>query len=380
MSASPDISVIICTLNEAGAISGVISELVSQLGNEAYEIIVVDDSPDERTGDVVRALATTDSRIQLVRRPGGSGLASAAITGWDTARGRLLAIMDGDGQHDPAIMKGLLGLIREKQTDLAASSRYIGEEGTGLEGSRDLISKAGTALSQFVLPAALTDPLAGMFVMTREWYEHVRPRLSGVGFKILVDIAASGRRKPSVAELPTALRVRKAGSSKLDWRVMLDLGGLLVEKQTRGLIPARFVSFAIVGATGVLVHVAAQAFIEFLGADFLRGYYAAALFAMTWNFLLNNVLTFKDNQLKGHAFWRGLFAFYGICVIGALIGGAAGSAALTVGLPWLVATVTGVLIGGIWNFAISRQFAWNVKRQPVSVSRPEPPPAGQGGA
>ena len=82
--------------------------------------------------------------------------------------------------------------------------------------------------------------MSGYFVMTRAFYEEVRPRLSAVGFKILVDLVASSRRKVHFTEARTALRERRGGTSKLDARVIADLGALLIEKRFGGLIPARF--------------------------------------------------------------------------------------------------------------------------------------------
>src|ERR1700745_4034034 len=102
------LSLVICTLNEHEAIGGVLRELDEHLHDVSHEIIVVDDSPDNRTADVVSAYAAEHPQVRLVRRYMASGLSSAAIKGWDAAHGRFLAVMDGDGQHDPALIRAML--------------------------------------------------------------------------------------------------------------------------------------------------------------------------------------------------------------------------------------------------------------------------------
>lgn len=236
---SPLISVVVCTLDEHEAIGGVLRELSAHLSNIDHEIIVVDDSTDERTGNAVKAYAADDARVRLVRRYNASGLSSAAIAGWDVAKGRLLAIMDGDGQHDPALMKSMLDKLMSGDIDVAVASRYLDDARSGLHGLRHRLSRAGTWLVDIALGVPLADPLSGCFMMTREWYAQVRSQLSGLGFKILIDVVASGQRRPRTAQVPTLLRARAGGASKLDTRVVVDLITLLIEKRTQGRFTAK---------------------------------------------------------------------------------------------------------------------------------------------
>jgi len=251
---SPVLSIVICTLNEHEAIAGVLEELGEYLQGIHHEIIVVDDSTDERTGEAVNAYAAGDPCIRLVRRYNASGLSSAAITGWDLAKGRFLAIMDGDGQHDPALLKGLLEKLTHTDADVAVASRYLEDSRSGLSGMRHTLSRAGIWLTDTTLGVPLADPLSGCFAMTRDWYTEVRQQLSGLGFKILIDVVASGQRRPRTAQLPTMLRARAGGVSKLDTRVVIDLMTLLIEKRTRG----RFTAKTVMNSMTTLVALCAQ--------------------------------------------------------------------------------------------------------------------------
>ena len=97
----PLLSLVVCTLDEAAAIPGVLHDLAAILGSLPHEVIVVDDSPGDATAEAVHAAQALYPQVRLIRRPGERGLASAAIEGWNEARGTILGVMDGDGQHDP---------------------------------------------------------------------------------------------------------------------------------------------------------------------------------------------------------------------------------------------------------------------------------------
>lgn len=251
---APTLSLVICTLDEHEAIGGVLSELGEHLMGISHEIIVVDDSPDYRTAEVVDAYATEHAQVRLVRRYKASGLSSAAINGWDVAKGRILAIMDGDGQHDPALIRTLVEKLANPDIDVAVASRYLDDSRSGLHGLRHRLSRTGTWLTDAMLGVPLADPLSGCFAMTRDWYVQVRRHLSGLGFKILIDVVASGARKPQTAQVPTLLRARAGGESKLDTRVVIDLVALLIEKRTRG----RFTAAALMHGMAAISALCAQ--------------------------------------------------------------------------------------------------------------------------
>jgi dolichol-phosphate mannosyltransferase len=369
----PRLSLVICTLDEAEAIGAVVREARTRLAGAPHEIIVVDDSPGEATADVVRALAATDPAVRLIRRPGARGLASAAMAGWDMARGEVLGLMDGDGQHDPAVVAALLAALQARNADLAVASRYaprptgMAKPGTGLAGFRDALSRMGTRLTHLTLGCPLSDPLSGCFLMRADWYAAARPRLSGVGFKVLADIAVAGERRPCTVEVATTLRARLGGDSKLDLRVILELAAQVLETRTRGVVPARFALFAGVGATGLLVHMAVLlAWRTTLGPAFLGSQAAAILVAMSWNFWLNNALTFRDARLKGAAAWRGLLAFSAACAVGAAISEAVGEALNLMGAPWLLAGVSGPVAAAVWNYRTAKG-AWRAPEEAQAV-------------
>jgi dolichol-phosphate mannosyltransferase len=373
----PDLSLIICTLNEGAAIRGVITEISDTLAGISHEIIVVDDNSADNTAAEVLDVAKSRPNVRLHVRVDERGLSSAAIKGWDIANGKYLGVMDGDGQHDPLAIRALAEMIMKSDKDLVCVSRYIGTTHTGLSGIRDLGSKAATWATGLVLKVPLSDPMSGCFIMTRDYYQSARPKLTGIGFKILLDVAASAPKKPRFGEVKAALRERQGGVSKLDLRVVLDLGALLVEKATGGVLNARFVLFVGVGLTGVFVYaatlIACHRLFHSAGSvplyrfqfryDDIISYSLAIWLSMTWNFFVNNFITFRDKRLKGWGLLSGLVGFYFACSIGAIL-----SLALSLfmkerlNIHYLVAGILAAVLSSVWNYWASTLLSWRNKK------------------
>jgi dolichol-phosphate mannosyltransferase len=255
----------------------------------------------------------------------------------------------------------LLEALDAEGADVAVGSRYLGDDrAAGLAGYRAWISRFATWTTGLILRASLTDPMSGCFVMRREWYQAAKPRLSAIGFKILVDLVASSPQRAKVAERPTALRARLGGESKLDARVMADLVALLIEKWTNGKIPARFTLFAAVGASGVVVNLGLLwAAVRLAGES---AYALAEAFAivgsMAWNFALNNLLTFRDRRLQGMALVQGFIGFCFACSLGAVVNWGVAYGLHRVGVAWNVAGLAGAVAGGVFNFWAVRFTTW----------------------
>jgi dolichol-phosphate mannosyltransferase len=141
---------------------------------------------------------------------------------------------------------------------------------------------------------------------------------------------------------------------------ILDFLGLIVSKMTGGLVPVRFLSFALIGAAGIGVHLAALMALRKvgLGGNFAEAQSGATLVAMTSNFFFNNATTYRDRRLKGLAALKGLLAFYVICGVGALSNISVANLLYQNSWRWIVAGFIGAVIGAIWNFSLSNQLLW----------------------
>jgi len=80
---------------------------------------------------------------------------------------------------------------------------------------------------------------------------------------------------------------------------------------------------------------------------------------MTFNFFLNNALTYRDKRLKG--FWPilgGLFSFYLVCSLGAVSNVGIANFLFSNSYAWWASGIAGIIVGAVWNYAASSAFTW----------------------
>jgi dolichol-phosphate mannosyltransferase len=363
-SRTPELTVVVPTLNERDNIAPLVELLDTALAGIAWEVIFVDDDSRDDTAAAVRAMARRDGRVRCLQRIGRRGLSTACIEGVLASAAPYCAVMDADLQHDETVLPRMLEALRTGTYDLAIGSRYSAGGDLGeLSGRRVGISKLATRVSRVICKADIADPMSGFFMVRREAFEAAMRRLSGQGFKILLDLLASSPRPLRVVELGYRFRQRRHGESKLDTLVAWEFGMLLADKLVGHVIPVRFVLFATIGAIGLVVHlVVLRLALTLLALDFTPAQTSAALVAMTSNFFLNNLFTYRDQRLMGWRLLRGLMSFYLICGLGLIAN--VGLAAYTFAQHerWWIAGVAGVVVGSVWNYAISSVFTWKPPR------------------
>jgi dolichol-phosphate mannosyltransferase len=100
--------------------------------------------------------------------------------------------------------------------------------------------------------------------------------------------------------------------------VIWDYFLLLIDKTIGRYVPTKLISFACIGAMGVIVHLTVLgAMLQLLNQPFTWAQSTAVVLAMVFNFNLNNVLTYRDQKLVGFRFWTGLLKFMLACSVGA---------------------------------------------------------------
>ena len=352
---APELSVILPAFNERANIPMMIERLSKSLDGIDWEVIIVDDNSPDGTSPLARDIGSRDRRVRCIRRVGRRGLAGACIEGMLASNAPYVAVMDADGQHDESLLAAMVLTLRRCETDLVVASRYTdGTDGTGFTAARARASQWSTVLARRLLKVELPDPMSGFFMLRREVIAELAPKLSTQGFKILLDIAATGRDTLRIAELPFVFGARLHGESKLDARVALDFGQLLLAKLSRDAISYRFVLFCLVGATGIGTHMATLGLLHGLGVPgFGVQQTIATMVAIAWNYVFNNAYTYRDQRLTGWAFLRGLVVFELVCSVGAISNVGVASLLYDGGPSWWVAGFAGAVMGAVWNYAAS---------------------------
>jgi dolichol-phosphate mannosyltransferase len=273
-----------------------------------------------------------------------------------------VAVIDGDMQHDETRLPLMLQAVASG-ADLAVGSRHVeGGDSSGLSSPlRVKLSETGIRVAQMVTGAKIGDPMSGFFLLRRDLFETLASRLTGQGFKILLDLILAAPRRLAIVEIPYKFRPRQAGESKLDALVLVQFAGLLIDKLLRGMVPLRFLSFALVGAFGVLVNLLVLQIARAAGLDFATSQTIGTVVAMIANFQLNNQLTYRAQRLKGKRAWRGLALFLVVCGLGAIANIGIARALYAENESGLFAGAAGAAIGVVWNYAVSATLVWRVR-------------------
>jgi len=359
--AAPELAIIIPTLNERDNVPIVVERLNRVLAGMSWEVIFVDDDSPDGTADVVRALARTQANIRCLHRLGRRGLSSACIDGILASAAPYAAVMDGDLQHDENLLPVMLAKIKAERLDIVVASRHVAQGGVGeWQRSRIMISDIANRLGRLVVKANLSDPMSGFFMIKRDVFSETMRSLSGQGFKILLDLFASAPRPLAFAEVPLNFRPRLHGESKLDAMVVWEYLSLLLEKLVGPAFPVRFLLFSLIGGLGVGTHLFTLWFAtHVLFVAFAIAQSAATVAAMTGNFLLNNLFTYRDRRLRGRRLWTGLVSFYAVCGAGAAANVGVASYLAGGHHSWWLAGLAGAAVSVVWNYAMSSIFTWS---------------------
>jgi dolichol-phosphate mannosyltransferase len=297
----------------------------------------------------------------LLHRIGRRGLSSAVVEGILSSSTRCVAVIDADMQHDERLLRPMLEAIQSGECDLAVGTRYATDGGVGdWAERRQTISQIATRLSRLVVKVNISDPMSGFFMIRRDLFDSVVRGLSVQGYKILLDIITSAPKSLRIREFPYVFRSRQHGESKLDSLVSLEYLLLLLDKMVGRWVPVRFILFMAVGGIGVVVHLAVlTTLFEMLQTKFVVAQGVATVVAMTFNFFVNNVFTYRDRRLRG--FWPvlgGLLSFYLVCSAGAVSNVGVASFLFVRDFSWWISGVAGILVGAVWNYAASSILTW----------------------
>jgi dolichol-phosphate mannosyltransferase len=353
------ISVIVPTYNERDNIKPLVEGIHRALKGEDFEIVFIDDNSRDGTAEAIEALADRYP-VRFVVRQDERGLASAVVRGFAQATGELLAVMDADLQHPPAVLRDMVRAARDG-ADLVIASRYV--QGGSCEGwglTRRVISRGAIFLAHLLLPRTrhIGDPMAGFFLLKR-------PVIAGAalkpsGYKILLEVLMIGRYDRAV-EVPYSFCVREKGESKLKARTQIDYLKHLFSLMTRTGELWRFLKFAVVGGSGVLVNLGVYWLITRLLHMNIYGAQAVSFEAsVISNFLLNNFFTFADRRVSQTLpFLIQFLKFNGISLAGYGIQVAALFLLHTVlGVYDVVALAIGIIVATVWNYLVNLGWTW----------------------
>ncbi len=221
---------ILPTYDEAASVEAVVRAahgVLCEAAPHGFRILVVDDASPDGTGMIADRLAGELAEVEVAHRMGRGGLGGAYRAGFARAlEGGATHVfeMDTDGSHDPADLAALLSATCAG-ADLALGSRYVPGGGvTDWGAGRRLVSRGGCLYAQLVLRVPVRDLTGGFKCFRREVLEAIDlPSARARGYAFQVELTWRALRAGfRVAEVPITFRERRAGRSKMSWRIALE--------------------------------------------------------------------------------------------------------------------------------------------------------------
>lgn len=359
---------IVPTYNEAENLPVLLDRLQTTLADLDYEVIVVDDDSPDRTWRIARDRAASDARIQVLRRIGRRGLSSAVLEGMDAAGGEALAVLDADLQHDETALPAIVDEVLAGRADVCVGSRGAPGGSYGDFGPfRRLMSFAGATLARGALGVRVSDPMSGYFAVSRAHYDAVRPAVSPRGFKILLDLLASGPR-PRVAEIGYRFRSRRRGETKLSGHVVAAYLVAVADLAIGRWRTRRFIDYVVVAVAALSVRISLWSLLSALGAGGALQLATLEL-AVVAEFWGHHAITFRTDHRRPLSAPGRLARFHLAALtavlaqlgVGSLVEDAFASPTSGAGLVALFALATGgLLVTLTTTYHLSRALVWPV--------------------
>lgn len=218
------ILVIIPTYNEIENLGNIVPRVMEQ--GPDIDVLVVDDSSPDGTGELADRLASDDPRIHVLHRENKEGLGRAYLAGFKWALERdyqYIFEMDADFSHDPKFIPGFLRAVED--ADLVIGSRY--KDGVNVINwpmSRLLLSKGANLYSHWITGLALTDSTGGFKCFRRRVLEAIdldAVHSNGYAFQIEVSFRA-WKKGFRLVEIPIVFVDRVEGHSKLSKKIIRE--------------------------------------------------------------------------------------------------------------------------------------------------------------
>lgn len=210
-------SIIVPTFKEANNISLLVQRIAQiDVGNQPFEVIIVDDNSQDGTIEIIHQLRTTYSWLKLIVRSTQKGLSASALEGFKQANYPVLILMDADLSHPPEKIPEVLKALAEPDTEMVIGSRYIqgGSSDEQWPFIRKITSHLGAGMARMLLFTKITDPLSGFFAIEKKYCFSGDP-LDPIGWKIGLEIMVK-RRLKNIKEISIHFTERHHGTSKLN--------------------------------------------------------------------------------------------------------------------------------------------------------------------
>jgi dolichol-phosphate mannosyltransferase len=234
MSGGLDVSIIVPVRNEQGNIAPLLAEIAAALAGRRFEVIYVNDGSTDGTEAELKRLQVQHPWLRQVKHATSCGQSAALRTGIAAARAPVVAMLDGDGQNDPAFLPKLIDALRDgdPRVGLIAGQR-VGRKATGF---KKFQSRVANRVRGAVLRDGTRDTGCGLKALPRD-LALALPYFDGLHRFLPALVRREGRE---IGYIDVVDRPRHSGTSNYGfwdrlWIGILDLAGVwwLIRRRKR---------------------------------------------------------------------------------------------------------------------------------------------------
>lgn len=284
-------TIVIPTLNEQDNIDPLLEGLTQlKIDNCDLEILFVDDQSKDNTVEKINTWRKRFNWISVLQRTGTPDLTQAILDGVAASHSECILVMDADLSHPINCVPNLLKPIIDDTHDVVVGSRYTKDGGIAdWPAHRRFLSWFGGLPARILTD--VKDTTSGFFACKKTCFSSIDENARG--YKVLLELLASGLDKYRVTETPIVFTDRVLGESKLSgkqliqyFQRLLELSGGRVSGSTTG-------RFMIVGILGVVID--ALFFQLFLSKEWsiASAHISSFFIAATFNYIFNSIWSFK---------------------------------------------------------------------------------------
>ena len=229
-------SIVIPVYNEGNNLNLLVKKINFYLKKYKYEIIIVDDSSNDDSKNILKKLKKKFKNIKVIfRKNKPRDLSKSCSEGFEIAKFDYILVMDGDLQHNPKYIPEMISKFKKNKCDFVIGARnLIKKRVKSLSFFRQSSSFIMIKFFDFIFGKKTIDPMSGFFLFKKKIYIRNKKKLFLKGFKILADLIYS-EKNFNIRDIVIKFDYRKKGESKLNFKILLILSKFIIYRLLKNL-------------------------------------------------------------------------------------------------------------------------------------------------